>query len=967
MKRILLIPQLSFVILCLQVVLVNAQVMILHENFEDRDLTTQPAWSGNLNDFNFEEENGNTLLRLAADPERSRTQIITPGSTVSGSWEFYFRQEFSPSNLNRAFIFLMADRNDLNYLDGSSVNGYAVRTGDNQSPRKLKLVRFDDGNQTVLAESEIELVEGGGYKVQVIRSEDAQWQLLMSEGYDSIPEIQAGPLLDDRHDDSSYIGLLLRYSSGNIDNFYFDDLIIKSFDPFRLVDAEVIQADKIALTFNYPVAPESVTPQSVLFTDLPEPLSAKTDPSGRIALFTFSEIIENGEYTVTAEGIRSTTGDSVPDGSETKFYFTNPFRVTDSEITGPRSIEIQFSLSLSNASATSGNFTINESLRPSRVEQAPPGTLTLEFNSELPSGLIRVNMGNLESEEGWRIRKGTSISTFRFGDAKKGDLVINEILYRREATGQPEFVEIYNRRDHVFKLDGWMLQTERGQANIGQGVVIREQDFLVFTDERTFATADERIIYLPDFQSLRNTGDAVTLRNQNGVSVDSLFYSPDWGSNTPGVSLERKDPGAISLDPVNWSESTADAGSSPLLQNSRFHPDETAPEVVFAGFQSESEKILVRFSEFVDPGFETLYFLNDQAVTTLNTGEVPGNELFFKSVELKANSDLIFRAEKISDFQGNVLLYDEIPVSRPAEPGDLVFNEVMFDPLKDNYDQLPDQTEYLEIVNRRNHAISLEGMYIHDRPDENGSVNVMEPEVSRSGWIPAGGIALLQADDSGKKFRDSRNARFFGLGEELIPHLLLFDRSTLSLPMAGREVYLADRLGRIIDMVDYRPEWHNPNLIDTKGISLERVNPNGETNDPANWGSNTTAEGGSPGKENSLYQVPADVLAKNSISLEPNPFSPDGNGYEDNLFINYNFEDPNFMLRVRIFDRYGRLVRNLADSYPSGYDGALIWDGRMDNDVTCRIGIYIIHIEAYNSATGERREFKETAVLARQF
>ncbi len=118
---------------------------------------------------------------------------------------------------------------------------------------------------------------------------------------------------------------------------------------------------------------------------------------------------------------------------------------------------------------------------------------------------------------------------------------------------------------------------------------------------------------------------------------------------------------------------------------------------------------------------------------------------------------------------------------------------------------------------------------------------------------------------------------------------------------------------------------------------------------------------------NSLYRYPGDEAGAAGIVLTPNPFSPDGDGMDDRLQIQYRFEDPNYMLKVRVYDRYGRLIRHLAENYPAGFDGALAWDGRSDAGETNRIGIYIVYVEAYNSSTGQKKVFRETAVLARQF
>ncbi len=56
------------------------------------------------------------------------------------------------------------------------------------------------------------------------------------------------------------------------------------------------------------------------------------------------------------------------------------------------------------------------------------------------------------------------------------------------------------------------------------------------------------------------------------------------------------------------------------------------------------------------------------------------------------------------------------------------------------------------------------------------------------------------------------------------------DRSSLSLASTDDAVYLADSTGATIDSFFYDENWHNPNIIDTRGIALERIAPNGPGN-----------------------------------------------------------------------------------------------------------------------------------------
>src|SRR5699024_404121 len=136
---------------------------------------------------------------------------------------------------------------------------------------------------------------------------------------------------------------------------------------------------------------------------------------------------------------------------------------------------------------------------------------------------------------------------------------------------------------------------------------------------------------------------------------------------------------------------------------------------------------------------------------------------------------------------------------------------------------------------------------------------------------------------------------------------------------------------------------------------------------PSNWGSRTVKLGGTPLQQNSLYQEPQQRIDKKAgINFNLNPFSPEGDGYEDRCFINYKLDEPNYLMTVRIYDRYGRSVLTLAIDKPAGTHGSLIWDRLKDDGSRNRIGIYIVIFKAHDSVNGKSKVFKKTVVLARK-
>ncbi|MBN1892856.1 hypothetical protein JW906_00095, partial [bacterium] len=113
--------------------------------------------------------------------------------------------------------------------------------------------------------------------------------------------------------------------------------------------------------------------------------------------------------------------------------------------------------------------------------------------------------------------------------------------------------------------------------------------------------------------------------------------------------------------------------------------------------------------------------------------------------------------------------------------------------------------------------------------------------------------------------------------------------------------------------------------------------------------------------------------ARNSVSFEgsgsgvlldadPNPFSPDGDGFEDITVIHYRLPENLCNLMLRIFDIRGRLVRILIGGLDSGGEGSVIWDGTCDSGMKAVTGLYIVCLEGLHHARGLM--FSEKRVIA---
>jgi len=160
-----------------------------------------------------------------------------------------------------------------------------------------------------------------------------------------------------------------------------------------------------------------------------------------------------------------------------------------------------------------------------------------------------------------------------------------------------------------------------------------------------------------------------------------------------------------------------------------------------------------------------------------------------------------------------------------------------------------------------------------------------------------------------------------------------------------------------MDSVFYSAAWGKMDYV-----SLERIQPDQNSTDPANWSACVSAKGGTPGRQNSLFVSAMPTMAK--ISIEPNPFSPDQDNFEDEAIITWQLPMETAHVNLKIYDARGRLIRTLLNAIDSGANCSVIWDGMNDQRQRARMGIYIVFLEALNERQGIITQATHTIVLA---
>jgi hypothetical protein len=162
---------------------------------------------------------------------------------------------------------------------------------------------------------------------------------------------------------------------------------------------------------------------------------------------------------------------------------------------------------------------------------------------------------------------------------------------------------------------------------------------------------------------------------------------------------------------------------------------------------------------------------------------------------------------------------------------------------------------------------------------------------------------------------------------------------------------LLNNLGTVIDRFSYDDNMHSPVVDDKDGISLEKIIPGALSSQRDKWTSAAESAGfGTPGLANSQQSTPS---SNGMFSMELNWFTPDNDGKNDYLSINYSLQEAGYFISMRVFTESGLLMAQPFSNYYAEQEGTLIWQGDDVEGMPLSPGNYAIFIEAFH-ANGKR-------------
>lgn len=198
----------------------KAQTM---EDFSDGNITDNPTWVGDLEDFII---NQDLILQLNAS--EAGNSFISTNFTKPDSFQFdiEIEMDFSPSNSNNLRIYFELDDSDL-----TSANGYFLKLGEDGSSDAIELYQIKNGFETLIGRgTESSISSAFRASIRVFKRNN-NYTLSTNYNQSGVYSTELSWLGLDNEDHGSLMALSCTYTSTRADKFYIDNISIVEYKP----------------------------------------------------------------------------------------------------------------------------------------------------------------------------------------------------------------------------------------------------------------------------------------------------------------------------------------------------------------------------------------------------------------------------------------------------------------------------------------------------------------------------------------------------------------------------------------------------------------------------------------------------------------------------------------------------------------------------------------------------------------
>ncbi len=537
------------------------------------------------------------------------------------------------------------------------------------------------------------------------------------------------------------------------------------------------------------------------------------------------------------------------------------------------------------------------------------------------------------------------------------DVVIHEIFADPtpvRSLPSSEFIELRNRSGKEINMKNWTVTNGSTTGKINSQVILKPDSLLVLCPASSLPQflPFGPVVSVSPWPTLNNDGDTIIIFSSTGQLIHAVNWNTTWYDNTlkkdGGWSIEMKDVRFPCLGKENWSSATDSRGGTPSQSNSiqSIQSDVYAPYPRFI-YMPDSITVAIVYAEplLAEVAAATSISIDELGISSLSLLPPMFNVLVVK-LKKPAVEKTLYTLNNLTATDCALNKSPPVKLSfgrfSTVKPLDVVINEILFDPVSGGFD-------YVEILNRSDKILDVSTLFLANR---NASGSLSSIQRIRSSPFPLlAGEYLAVTEDSTwlRQHYDCGN--------------VMMTDAMPSYPDDQGTVVLLDETGRVTDELNYNEKWHFPLIRNREGIALERLNTNAPTQNMLNWHSASTSAGyGTPGLINS-QSVPND-LSTGELTLSSRVISPDLDGRDDFMLINYQFAEPGYVANITIYDAFGNPVKYLVKNALCGIKGQFRWDGTGENNNTLVKGHYIILTETFN-LNGTTKKFRNAIGLIR--
>ncbi|MEQ8531470.1 MAG: lamin tail domain-containing protein, partial [Imperialibacter sp.] len=505
-----------------------------------------------------------------------------------------------------------------------------------------------------------------------------------------------------------------------------------------------------------------------------------------------------------------------------------------------------------------------------------------------------------------------------------GELIISEVMPDPDPTqGLPEaeYIEIFNATSEWVSYNGVRLIVGEKQAAFPKGA-IAPNSFLILCSSGNQPRLKEfgATLVITSIPSLKNDGDKISLfigdHLLHSMQYDDGLFTEN-SKKDGGWSLEIIDVNLPCAGEENWIASANQSGGTPGQINSVNNTlGDGMPPSLLEAIPVTDSTLLARLSEQVIIDSDKLEISITPSLGNLTVqADFLTNSFTIQHQEsIRPGTFYTVSLSGLVDCLGNISTTEQLSASfilpSPSDSLDVVINEVLFNPRSGGVD-------FVELYNRSDKYLDIKGWEVGNITTATGEPNDFNTITTSNHLLTPGDFLVLTESPTILKadYPSGKEETFF---EADLP----------TYPNTEGGVIIRNVDGQVLDWFNYNENLHSPFLEDVKGVALERVSAEHETNDPENWESGVSTTGfATPGYKNASQR--AGQIAIGKVSAQPEAFIP-GDGLNGFTEITFDSSLINARIDVNIYDMGGRKIKTLTQGQIVADGSFFRWDGSTD-------------------------------------